>query len=511
MKRVLLAATLALLNTAIANAAPPPTSSAVFLTFESGILVGTDWVDRKPAPDGSEVHSRSVLMQSSVIDATITLRSDETASHATTRLEMAGNGGMAPVERAIPQGTIYWSDMTPASIEQAVQRARALGTPLVRIPATSLFRDSHDEVEVTRTDAVDWVVICHGKRYLVLTDSLGSMLAATVPACGVTIERRDGFRPDEYPVWAPNAAPPDGAYRARDVAIRAPQGHVLAGTLTTPRGRGPFPAVVLITGLSPSDRNGGSPPWMPLRDIADALTRRGIAVLRVDDRGVGASTGDHAPSTTFDEAADVHTEAQWLRAQPEIRRDRVALVGYSEGGLIAPMVAADDPAIAAIVTLAGPGVPGPEVARYQIEAAVMGDTTIAPGDRERAIQRELSDTLTAREKSYLSIDPFAYARRVRCPALIVQGGNDLHVPVRSAERLAWTMRLAGDRDVSVRIVPGVSHSLLPDPVGLSSGWVYLPGFLTSPEILRTAGDWLIERLASRPRSLRPAAAPRLRR
>jgi uncharacterized protein len=511
MKRMLLMTTLALLTTAVANAAPPPTSPAAFLTFESGILVGADWVDRLATPEGAEVHSRSVLMQSSVIDATITLRTDETASHSSTRLEMGGNPGMAPVERTIAEGTIYWSDMTPASIEQAVRRARALDLASVRIPATSLFRDSHDEVEVTRTDAVDWVVTCHGKRYLVLTDSLGSMLAATVPACGVTIERRDGFRPDEYPLWAPYAAPPDGAYRARDVSIRAPQGHVLAGTLTTPLGRGPFPAAVLITGLSPSERNGGSPPWMPLRDIADALTRRGIAVLRVDDRGVGASTGDHAPSTTFDEAADVRTEAEWLRGQPGIRRDRVALVGYSEGGLIAPMVAADDPAIAAIVTLAGPGVPGPEVARYQIEAAVMGDTTIAPADRERAIVHELSDTLTAREKSYLSIDPSAYARRVRCPALIVQGANDLHVPVRSAERLAWAMRQAGNRDVSVRIVPGVSHSLLPDPVGLNSGWVYLPAFLTSPEILSAAGDWLNERLVSRSRAPRPAVAPRPRR
>jgi fermentation-respiration switch protein FrsA (DUF1100 family) len=138
------------------------------------------------------------------------------------------------------------------------------------------------------------------------------------------------------------------------------------------------------------------------------------------------------------------------------------------------------------------------VARYQIEAAVVGDTTIAPADREKAIARALNDTLTVREKSYLGIDPFAYARRTRCPALILQGATDQHVPLRSAERLAWAMRASGNRDVTVRIVPGISHSLLPDPVGLSSGWVYLPGFLTSPEVLRTAGDWLAGHLVASP-------------
>jgi dipeptidyl aminopeptidase/acylaminoacyl peptidase len=321
------------------------------------------------------------------------------------------------------------------------------------------------------------------------------MLAASLPEYGVTIERREGYAEANYPLWPANSAPPDGAYRAADVAIHAPQGHVLAGTLTTPAGRGPFPAAVLITGLSANNRNEGDPPWMALRDIADALTRKGIAVLRVDDRGVGASTGDRASSTTFDEADDVRTEIAWLRGRPGIDRRRIALVGYSEGGLIAPMVAAGDSTVAAIVTLAGPGVSGPEVARYQIEAAVVRDSSIAANDRDAEIRKELADTLTVRESTYLSIDPIAYARRTRCPALIIQGATDLHVPIRSAERLAWAMRAAGNRDVTVRLFPGVSHSLLRDPLGLNSGWVYLPAFLTSPDILQAMSEWLSARLS----------------
>lgn len=483
-----------LLLAASLAAAPAPrlSGSAAFLTFESGVLVGVNWIDRT----AGRLHTRSVLMQSCVIDATIELREDESEARASTVLMNAGGGSAMPAERTAGEGEIFWSDMSPSSIEQAILRARALNQATATLAATSLFRDSHDEVRIARVDSTDWVVQCHGKRYEVLTDADGRMLSATLPEYGVTIERREGFSERQYPLWPPDAAPPDSAYRAVDVSIRAPEGHVLAGTLTVPPGGGPFPAAVLITGLSPNNRDEGQPPWMPLRDLADALTRRGIAVLRVDDRGVGASTGDRASSTTFDEAKDVRTEVAWLRKQPRIDARRVALVGYSEGGLIAPMVAAEDASIAAVITLAGPGVPGPEVARYQIEAAVVRDSSIAPLDREAEIQKQMADSLTVRERSYLSIDPLPYARRTRCPAMIVQGGADLHIPLRSAERLAWAMRSGGNRDVTVRVFPGVSHSLLPDPLGLNSGWVYLPGFLTSPQILETAGDWLAGRLGA---------------
>jgi dienelactone hydrolase len=290
-------------------------------------------------------------------------------------------------------------------------------------------------------------------------------------------------------MWPADQAPPGAPYRAEEVGIAAPEGHVLAGTLTVPNGRGPFPAAVLITGLSPNNRDNGVPPWMPLRDLADALTRHGIAVLRVDDRGVARSTGNRASSTTFDEADDVETEARWLRSRREVDGRRIALVGYSEGGLIAPMVAARNSTIAGIVTLAGPGVLGPEVARYQIEAAVVRDSTIPPAARDAEIRRQLADTLTTRESVYLGIDPLSYASSVRCPALVLHGACDLHVPPRSADRLAVAMRAGGNRDVTVRVFPGLSHAFLPDPVGLASEWAALPGFMTSPEVLRTITDW----------------------
>ena len=461
-----------------------------FLTYESGVLVGVNWVERT----GNRVHSKSLLTQSMILETTVDLRPDETTAHSSSTVTNAGDSTGTPIEHEFADSAVYWSDFMPSSVEQAIRRARELDRARSLIPAASLFSSSHGTIVVDRVDATDWVVSYHNKRYEALTDSSGNLLAATLPDYGVTVERRAEFSPDRVPVWPPNEAPPDHAYRAAEVRIHAPEGHVLAGTLTRPPGSTAVPAAILITGLSPSDRNGGSPPWMPLRDIADALTRSGIAVLRVDDRGVEKSTGDRAPSTTFDEAKDVATEARWLRDQRGIDPKRIALVGYSEGGLIAPIVASRDRTIAAIVTLAGPGVPGLEVGRYQIAAAVEADSTIAPADREAEIEKQLAEPMTPRETTYLGIDPLAYAREVRCPALILQGGTDRHVPLRSAERMATAMRAGGNGDVTVRIFPGVSHSFLPDPVGLSSGWAMLPALHTSPDALRTLSEWLGARL-----------------
>jgi uncharacterized protein len=475
-------------SAAVAASSPYGCEASAFLTFEQGKLAGVDWVEGTPGG----IHTRTVLTQSRVIDAKIDLRADQTAAHSSVVLANAGDEPEKARTRDLGEGAIYWSPMIVSSVEQAVARARALKQDSTKIVAASLYSDTRSEVGVEREDTTDWVVSYRDKRYQVLTDGRGCMLAATLPAYGVTIERHQGFASSEYPLWTEYGAPPDRAYRASEVKIAAPQGHVLAGTLTEPLRKGPVPAAVLITGLSPHERNNGTPPWMPFRDIADALTRAGIAVLRVDDRGVGESTGDHGPSTTFDEADDVRTEVAWLRARPEIDAKRIALVGYSEGGLIAPMVASQDGAIAAIVTLAGPGVSGMEVAKYQVAQEVMHDASVPETEKAKETAKQVAEAtkdLTPRERVYLTIEPLQYAAKVRCPALIVQGGTDATVPLRSAERIAAAMRAGGNQDVTVRIFPGVSHSLLPDPVGPPSGWAYLPGFLTEPELLEQIARW----------------------
>jgi dienelactone hydrolase len=461
---------------------------AAYVTLEAGKIVAADWVEYRPG----EIHTVDILTQSRVVDATIKLRPDQTAAHSSVVLSLAGQPPDPPKQRDLGAGAVYWSDFITSSVAQAVARAVVLNEDRVEIPAASLFIDTRGNILVERIDATDWRVTYHNKRYLVLTDTRGCMVAATLPDYGVTIERRFDFPRSTYPLWPAYGPPPDHAYSAQDVTI-ATAGHTLAGTLTLPPLDKRVPAAILITGLSPSERNNGTPPWMPFRDIADSLTRAGIAVLRVDDIGIGQSTGDHTPSTTFDEANDVRAEIAWLRAQPNIDPKRILLVGYSEGGLIAPMVASQDHSIAGIITLAGPGVPGPQLAREQTEEAVNRDPNIAPADREKEIEKELAEPMTPRESSFLAIDPLAYAEKVTCPALILQGGTDITVPLRSAEKLAYAMRGNGNTDVSVRVIAGVSHSFLPDPLGPNSGWVSLPAFETSPVVLQTMTDWIKSR------------------
>src|SRR5215510_6809263 len=144
--------------------------------------------------------------------------------------------------------------------------------------------------------------------------------------------------------------------------VKTPAGHTLAGTLTLPKGtnaKAPVGAIVTSTGSGPQDRdeNIGLQGYRPFRQIADSLARRGIAVLRMDDRGTGASGGTFKGSTSADFAEDVRAGLAYLRTRPEIKGDRLGVLGHSEGAVIAPMVADQEPTLRAIVLLAGVGEP----------------------------------------------------------------------------------------------------------------------------------------------------------
>ncbi len=174
-------------------------------------------------------------------------------------------------------------------------------------------------------------------------------------------------------------------YKAVEVSYPNKTGGVtLAGTLTEPEGPGPFPALILISGSGPQDRDETLFEHKPFLVLADTLTRRGIAVLRVDDRGVGGSTGSLSSSTSDDFAGDVLAGIAFLKTRGEINPKRVGLMGHSEGGIIAPMVAARSPDVAFIVLLAGTGLPGEEIMYLQGQAILK-----AMGADEKALKLQL--------------------------------------------------------------------------------------------------------------------------
>ncbi len=164
----------------------------------------------------------------------------------------------------------------------------------------------------------------------------------------------------------PQTPKPPFPYRAEDVKYENKAGGVkLAGTLTLPPGAGPFPAVILITGSGAQDRDESMLGHKPFLVLADYLTRRGVAVLRVDDRGVGGSTGSIKTSTSEDFAGDVLAGLEFLKGRKEIDRKKIGLIGHSEGGIIAPIAAARSKDVAFIVLMAGTGLPGSQIVEAQ--------------------------------------------------------------------------------------------------------------------------------------------------
>jgi dipeptidyl aminopeptidase/acylaminoacyl peptidase len=300
------------------------------------------------------------------------------------------------------------------------------------------------------------------------------------------------------------AAPAGAPYTAEDVAVRTPAGLRFAGTLTVPAhaATARVPAVVLITGSGPQDRDERTPfleNWRPFREIADTLSRRGIAVLRLDDRGVGGSDAGPATATSADYADDIRAALAWLRTRPEIDSTRLGLVGHSEGAIIAPMVAAGNARLRGIVLIAGTASRGRDILTEQRRYLFSRDTTISAGRRDSLIAAAAREADSAYAVPgwmhyFADYDPLPTARRVRVPVLILQGETDRQVPASEARKLAEALRGAGNRRVTLRTFPGMNHLLVDDPSGNPMGYTKLPSHAVRKDLLGALADWLAKTL-----------------
>ena len=273
-------------------------------------------------------------------------------------------------------------------------------------------------------------------------------------------------------------------------------GVTLAGTLTMPATGSDFKAVILITGSGAQNRNEEIMGHKPFLVIADHLTRHGIAVLRYDDRGTAQSTGDFRTATTVDFATDVESAFAYLKTRREINPSKIGLMGHSEGGVIAPMVAARSNDIGFIVMLAGTGLRGDKL--LLLQEALIYKTSGMPEDKLTKIirinakvfdkivnahatvsQQEITDymatmkadiamalpegmttddyiqqfatSLSSRWMQYfLRYDPAPTLEKVKCPVLAINGSKDLQVPSKeNLEAIIVALTKGGNNRVTV--------------------------------------------------------------
>ena len=284
-------------------------------------------------------------------------------------------------------------------------------------------------------------------------------------------------------------------YREEEVSYANPAatGVKLAGTLTLPNGKGPFPAVLLITGSGPQDRDEALLGHKPFFVLSDYLTRKGIAVLRVDDRGVGKSTGNFATATTADFATDVEAGVAFLKQRTDVDVKKIGLIGHSEGGVIAPMVAARNHDVAFIVMMAGTAVSGDEVLCEQVRLISQASgvpaekvTSTVTEEREAlSIVKSVKDDAEAEKqlrarvagklpeaqamaqirsllspwfRFFLTYDPSAALRKVSIPVLALNGQKDTQVsPQQNLPAIRRALEQAGNKDFETAEMPGLNH------------------------------------------------------
>jgi len=320
----------------------------------------------------------------------------------------------------------------------------------------------------------------------------------------------------------------------------------LAGTLTLPPAAGPHPAVIMISGSGAQNRDEEIFGFKPFRIIADHLTRKGVAVLRYDDRGVGGSTGNLALATIDDFAGDVLAALKFLQGHAAIDARGIGLCGHSEGGLVAGLVASRSSEISFVILMAGTSVPGDAVILSQVEvlarAGGVPDTEIqrklklqqrvyqvvragegwdqmvedlrqearatveklppqqrqSLGDVEAMIDRALKPQLAALRtpwfRSFIDFDPATALKQVRCPVLGLFGELDTQVTVaQNKEPLERALQEAGNKDHTIHIFPKTNHLFIPATTGLPAEYPTLKKEFVSG-FLDLVSDWILQRV-----------------
>ena len=388
-----------------------------------------------------------------------------------------------------------------------------------------------DQVDVDGNKLV-WKMAAAGIVYEGAFDPATGTISGTLLQGGAKLALRFKHTEPPAPMLRPQEPKPPFPYVSENVSYPNPQaeGVRLAGTLTEPKGPGKFPAVLLITGSGAQNRDEEIFGHKPFLVIADFLTRHGIAVLRVDDRGTAGSTGTFVTATTRDFATDVVAGVQFLLKRPEIDAKHIGLLGHSEGGIIAPMVAIRMPEVSFLVLLAGTGMPGDEITEAQAyHGALAGGVSEGAAKQTREMEHAILQILktepdpAARQAKlaalaedkpqlqqilkqqapvlnspwfqfFLNYDPRPTLAGVRIPVLALNGAKDTQVdPAQNLPAIEAALRKGGNRDVTIKLMPGLNHLFQPCKTGEVAEYETIEQTM-APEVLELIADWIAKRV-----------------
>jgi len=317
-------------------------------------------------------------------------------------------------------------------------------------------------------------------------------------------------------------------YKEEEVAYNNPAANIeLAATLTIPSGKGPFPAVLLMSGSGPHDRDETLMGHKPFLVLADYLTRKGIVVLRADKRGVGKSGGDYSKAVMEDFASDADAGVAYLKTRSEVDPHRIGLVGHSEGGVEAPMSAAHNHDVAFVVLLAGTGVPGdqllPEQARLieqsagkkpdeiekdlatqrEVLAAVKKDKDDATLEKDlRAIlagkvpeaqmDMQIKTVSSPWFRGLLAFDPAGTLSKLTCPVLVLNGEKDVQVPPdQNLPPIRKALEAGGNKNFEIVELPGLNHLFQTAKTGGIGEYAEIEETM-SPVVMEKISAWVLK-------------------
>ncbi|MFL9830437.1 alpha/beta hydrolase family protein [Flavobacterium sp. ARAG 55.4] len=293
------------------------------------------------------------------------------------------------------------------------------------------------------------------------------------------------------------------SYYSEDIIFENKKaGIALSGTLTLPKQEGVFPAVILISGSGPQNRDEELMGHKPFLVLSDYLTKNGIAVLRYDDRGVAASKGDFKTATTADFATDAEAAIEYLKTRKEINKSKIGLIGHSEGGIIAPMVATQSKDVAFIILLAGTGIQGDQLLLLQqqligktsgmsaeaLEKIKFNNTQIfdiinkststeqlqtdlahylkqnpsaekpSGMTEEEFVRLQMQQIATPWMQYFIKYNPATALEEVKCPVLALNGEKDLQVPPKeNLAAIKAALSRGGNKNVSIIELPNLNH------------------------------------------------------